>query len=113
MLDNVQLYQLAGVNALIFLIALIISAICKPNKSKKVDNATKLVEKSEEKVSRIENDNGVAIVEVEKKTEVVVQADNPENSEETTEEPEKLEEKSEEKIMKETVTIPKIVQPLT
>jgi hypothetical protein len=53
------------------LIALIISAIFKPNKSK--DNSSKLVQKSEEKVSRIENDNGVAIVEVEKKTEVVVE----------------------------------------
>jgi hypothetical protein len=53
------------------LIALIISAIFKPNKSK--DNSAKLVQKSEEKVSRIESDEGVAIVEVEKKTEVVVE----------------------------------------
>ena len=111
MLDNTQLYQLAWVNALIFLIALIISAICRPNKSKKVDNTTKLVEKSEEKVSRIENDNGVAIVEVEKKTEVVVEGweDDVKENIET----EKTEEKTEEKTMKETVTIPKIVQPLT
>ncbi|MBO7095066.1 hypothetical protein J6V86_02615 [bacterium] len=43
----------------------------KQHKSK--DNSAKLVQKSEEKVSRIEKDNGVAIVEVEKKTEVVVE----------------------------------------
>ena len=109
MLDNTQLYQLAWLNAWIFLIALIISAIFKPNKSK--DNSSKLVQKSEEKVSRIENDNGVAIVEVEKKTEVVVETWDTENEEGNTEE--KLEEKSEERPMKETVTIPKIVQPLT
>ena len=111
MLDNTQLYQLAWVNALIFLIALIISAICKPNKSKNVDNTSKLVQKSEEKVSRIENDNGVAIVEVEKKTEVVVESNNDEGQENP--EAEKIEEKPEEKTMKETVSIPKIVQPLT
>ena len=111
MLDNTQLYQLAGVNALIFLIALIISAICKPNKSKKVDNTFKLVQKSEEKVSRIENDNGVAIVEVEKKTEVEVESNNDKDQENP--EAEKLEEKLDEKTMKETVSIPKIVQPLT
>ena len=109
MLDNTQLYQLAWLNAWIFLIALIISAIFKPNKSK--DNSAKLVQKSEEKVSRIEDDNGVAIVEVEKKTEVVVETWDTENEEENVEE--KLEEKSEERPMKETVSIPKIVQPLT
>ena len=120
MIDNTQLYELAWLNAWIFLIAVIISSICKPNKSKPADNSAKLVEKSEERVSRIENDNGVSIVEVEKKTEVVVQANN-ENTEENLAEPEKLEEKVEEKPeekaeerpMKETVTIPKIVQPLT
>ena len=110
MIDNTQLYQLAWLNAWIFLIALIVSAIFKPNKSK--DNSAKVVQKSEEKVSRIENDNGVAIVEVEKKTEVVVETWDTENSEENTE-AEKLGEKTEEKPMKETVTIPKIVQPLT
>ena len=109
MLDNTQLYELAWLNAWVFLIALIISAIFKPNKSK--DNSAKLVQKSEEKVSRIENDNGVAIVEVEKKTEVVVETWDTENEEWNAEE--KLEEKSEERPMKETVTIPKIVQPLT
>ena len=110
MIDNTQLYQLAWLNAWIFLIALIISSIFKPNKSK--DNSAKLVQKSEEKVSRIENDNGVAIVEVEKKTEVVVETWDTENVEENAE-AEKLEEKSDEKPMKETVTIPKIVQPIT
>jgi len=120
MIDNTQLYELAWLNAWIFLIAVIISSICKPNKSKPADNSAKLVEKSEERVSRIENDNGVSIVEVEKKTEVVVQS-NDENPEENAAEPEKLEEKVEEKPiekveerpMKETVSIPKIVQPLT
>ncbi|MBQ5945403.1 hypothetical protein IJL65_03255 [bacterium] len=97
------------------MIALIISSIFKPKKTQAKDNAAKLVERSEEKVSRIENDNGVSIVEVEKKTEVVVESGDAENEEENVE-AEKLEEKSEEtseKPMKETVTIPKIVQPLT
>ena len=109
MINNTQLYQLAWLNALIFVIALIISSIFKPNKSK--DNSAKLLQKSEEKVSRIENDEGVAIVEVEKKTEVVVETWDTENWEEA--EVEKLEEKSEERPMKESVTIPKIVQPIT
>ena len=120
MIDNTQLYQLAWLNAWIFLIALIISSMCKPNKSKTADNTSKLVEKSEERVSRIENQDGIAIVEVEKKHEVSVETWNDKTAEETVE-PEKLEEKPEEKIeekseerpMKETVTIPKIVQPLT
>ena len=109
MIDNTQLYQLAWLNALIFFIALIISSILKPNKSK--DNSAKLVQKSEEKVSRIESDNGIAIVEVEKKSEVMVETGEVENQEEDVE-TEKLEDNSEEKPMKETVTIPKIVQPL-
>lgn len=116
MLDNTQLYQLAWLNAWIFLIALIVSSIFKPKKSETKDSAAKLVQKSEEKVSRIESDSGVAIVEVEKKTEVVVETGDTENSEENVEAPEKLEEKSEEtpeRPMKETVTIPKIVQPIT
>ena len=120
MIDNTQLYQLAWLNAWIFLIALIISSMCKPNKSKTADNTSKLVEKSEERVSRIENQDGIAIVEVEKKHEVSVETWNNEAAEEVAE-PEKLEEKpeekkeekSEERPMKETVTIPKIVQPLT
>ena len=108
MINNTQLYQLAWLNAWIFFIALIISSIFKSKKSETKDNAAKLVERSEEKVSRIENDEWIAIVEVEKKTEVVVEAGDTENSEENTET-----EKLEEKPMKETVTIPKIVQPLT
>jgi len=115
MIDNTQLYELAWLNAWIFLIALIVSSICKPNKSNK-DNSPKVVEKSEQRVSKIENDNGVSIVEVEKKTEVVVQS-NEEKEESNIEEPEELEEQPEEKVpekpMKETVSIPKIVQPLT
>lgn len=116
MIDNTQLYQLAWLNAWIFLIALIISSIFKPKKAQAKDNTAKLVERSEEKVSRIENDEWIAIVNVEKKTEVVVESWDVENSEENVEETEKLEEKSEEnteKPMKESVTIPKIVQPLT
>ena len=121
MLDNSQLYQLAWLNAWIFLIALIISAICKPNKPKSTDNSAKVVGKSEERVSRIENDNGIAIVEVEKKTEVVVESWDAENSEDKiatvgeSEEKaeEKLEEKSSEKPMRESVSIPKIVQPVS
>ncbi len=116
MIDNTQLCQLAWLNAWIFFIALIISSIFKPKKSEAKDNAAKLVQKSEEKVSRIENDEWISIVEVEKKTEVVVETGDVENSEENVE-AEKLEEKSEEKVeekpMKETVSIPKIVQPIS
>ena len=115
MINNTELYQLAWLNALVFLIALIISAIFKPKKAQAKDNTAKLVERSEEKVSRIENDEWISIVNVEKKTEVVVEAGDAENSEENAE-AEKLEEKPEEvseRPMKETVTIPKIVQPLS
>ena len=77
----------------------------------------KLVEKTEEKLSRIESDNGVAVVEVAKK-EIVVETDKDENTWEKAESlVENTEEKSEEKIsdkpIRESVTIPKIVQPLT
>lgn len=115
MLDNWNLYKLAGLNAGVFLISWIISAIYKSNKSK--ENTVKLVEKTEEKVSRIENDNGVAIVEVAKK-EVLVESNEDDNTEENAkslvENPEnKSEEKTSDKPMRESVTIPKIVQPLT
>lgn len=129
MLENTQLYELAWLNGWIFLIALIISLICKPKKSEKKDNDVKLVQRSEEKVSRIESDAWVAIVEVEKKEEVVVESKAEENQEDSNEEREPVEEKFEEKLedkteeteeekkverpMKETVTIPKIVQPIT
>ena len=131
MLNNCSLYQLAWLNAWVFIIARLISALCKPNKPQAPkDNTAKVIEKSEEKISRIENDNGVAVVSVEKKQEVVVETakseenqpivewlveNKEEKSEETIEE--KLEEKAEEKIperpMRESVTIPKIVQPLS
>ena len=118
MLDNYNLYKLAWLNAWVFLISWLISALFKSSKNKSDnENKVKLVEKSEEKVSRIENDNWVAIVEVAKK-EVVVETNNDENNEsliENTEE--KIEDKSEEKTsdrpMRENVTIPKIVQPLS
>lgn len=131
MLNNCSLYQLAWLNAWVFIIARLISALCKPNKPQAPkDNTAKVIEKSEEKISRIENDNGVAVVSVEKKQEVVVETaknENPEpiaewlveNNEEKLEEKveEKLEENPEEKTperpMRENVTIPKIVQPLT
>ena len=130
MLNNNSLYQLAWLNAWVFVIACVISALCKPNKPKAADNTSKVIEKSEEKISRIENDNGVAVVSVEKKQEVVVETAKSEesqpiaewlveNDEEKSEETiaEKLEEKTEEKIperpMRESVTIPKIVQPLS
>ena len=117
MIDNAQLYQLAWLNAWIFLIALIVSSLFKPAKDKKSDNTTKLVEKSETTVSKIENDNGVSIVEVEKKTEVVVEWLDADHKNESQQESESLEEKTAEKSadrpMKESVTIPKIVQPIT
>jgi hypothetical protein len=61
------------------------SALCKPNKSKSVDSTAKITEKSEEKISRIENDNGIAVVSVEKKQEVVVETTNNEDQEENME----------------------------
>ena len=123
MLDNSSLYQLAWLNAWVFVIAWIISALCKPSKPKAVDNTAKITERSEEKVSRIENDEGIAVVSVEKKQEVVVETTNNEVQEENPEwlvenNEEKLEEKPEEektpeRPMRESVTIPKIVQPLS
>jgi len=131
MLNNCSLYQLAWLNAWVFVIARLISALCKSNKPQAPkDNTAKVIEKSEEKISRIENDNGVAVVSVEKKQEVVVETAKSEenqpiaewlveNDEEKSEETiaENLEEKTEEKIperpMRESVTIPKIVQPLS
>ena len=85
MLENSELYQLALLNWGVFLIALIISSICKPNKNKNKENEVKLVQKSEEKVSRIESDEGVAIVEVEKKEEIVVETNKDENQQESLE----------------------------
>lgn len=125
MLDNCSLYQLAWLNAGIFLIAWIISAIAKSGNKKALaennDNTVKVAKKSEEKVSRIENDEGVAIVEVQKKEEIVVETKAEEQDEDIEELPqnteEKLEDKKEEdkpaKPMRENVSIPKIVQPLT
>ena len=119
MLDNCNLYKLAGLNAWVFFIGRIISALCKPKKQ--TDNTAKVMEKSEQKISRIENDNGVAVVSVEKKQEVVVETNN-DNQEQIAEwlaenKEEKPSEKSGEKIserpMRESVNIPKIVQPLS
>lgn len=118
MLDNCNLYKLAGLNAGVFFISRIISALLKSSKNKSDnENKVKLVEKSEEKVSRIENNNGVAIVEVAKK-EVVVETNKDgdteflvENTEEEMED--KLEDKVSDRPMRENVTIPKIVQPLS
>ena len=120
MTSNPELYQLAWLNAWIFVIARIISAICKPNKWEKADKV-KLIERTEEKISRVESDSGVAVVEVEKKEETIVETDKEENQEEVENSnlgdvEEKLEDKSEskkkDKTMKEAVSIPKIVQPI-
>ena len=135
MLNNCSLYQLAWLNAWVFVIARLISALCKSNKPEPSnDNVAKVVEKkSEEKISRIENDNGVAVVSVEKRQEVVFENDKTETQEQivdslvedkdgTVDEKldgnfsEKVEDKSEEKLerpMRENVSIPKIVQPLS
>lgn len=89
--------------------------------------------RSEEKISRIENDNGVAVVSVEKKQEVVFENDKTETQEQIVDSlvenkdgmadekldgnfGEKVDDKSEEKLerpMRENVSIPKIVQPLS
>ena len=121
MLDNWSLYKLAWLNALVFFIGWIISSLCKPNKPKTyADNAIKLVEKSEEKVSRVENAGEVSVVEVAKKQEVILQPLNDEvekNVANEVENKEEIEEKSEEKTserpLRENVSIPKIVQPLS
>ena len=125
MLNNCSLYQLAWLNFGIFLIAWIISAIAKSwdkkTPAENNENAVKVAKKSEEKVSRIENDEWVAIVEVQKKEEIVVETKAEEQDEDIEELPqnteEKLEDKKEEdkpaKPMRENVSIPKIVQPLT
>ena len=126
MLDNCSLYQLAWLNAGIFFIAWIISAIAKSGNNKTPtennDNTVKVAKKSEEKVSRIENDEGVAIVEVQKKEEIVVETKAEEQDEDIEGLPqdseEKLEDKKEEeekpaRPMRENVSIPKIVQPLS
>ena len=77
------------------------------------------MERSEEKVSRVENDCDVSVVEVAKKQEVILQPLNDEVNEEITNEVEEenTEEKSEEELserpLRESVSIPKIVQPLS
>jgi hypothetical protein len=89
--------------------------------------------RSEEKISRVENDSGISVVSVEKKQEVVFENDKIETQEQMVESlvedkdgtvdekldenfSEKVEDKSEEKLerpMRENVSIPKIVQPLS
>lgn len=122
LLDNCSLYELAGLNGWVFVIAWLISAFSKSNKSKNIDNTSKVIEKSESKISRIENDNGVAVVSVEKKQEVVVETIDNEQQHDNAEwllenNEEKLEDKPEEKLperpMRENITIPKIVQPIS
>jgi hypothetical protein len=95
------------------LLAWIISQSHKKNKSKNGENTVKLTEKTEEKISKIENDNGVSLVEIEKKEESIVETMNENQKENIEELEEKNTEKKPEVPMKETVSIPKIVQPLT
>lgn len=133
MLDNYSLYQLAGLNAGIFFIAWIISALCKSSKKKtkaetitsqllweNVENDTAswvaVVKVQETTVKEIE----VAKVDVkeplpEEKTEEKIPEEQEEKKEEVKEESkeEKTEEKTSEKPMRESVSIPKIVQPLS
>ena len=130
MLDNCSLYQLAWLNAGIFFIAWIISAMCKSSKKTKAESITSqllwenaennpgwvsVVKVQETTVKEIE----VAKVDVkeplpEEKAEENV-ADEEEKEEEVKEEikGEKSEEKFPEKPMRESVSIPKIVQPLS
>ena len=136
MLDNYSLYQLAGLNAGIFFIAWIISAMCKSSKKqKKAESIT-----SQLLWENSENNSGswVSVVKVQETTvkeievaKVDVKQPLPEseatpeeniqsnmaeeNKEEIKEEAkeEKAEEKTPEKPMRETVSIPKIVQPLS
>ena len=140
MLDNCSLYQLAGLNAGVFLIAWIISAMCKsPKKQTKAESIT-----SQLLWENAENNSGswVSVVKVQETTvkeiEVakvdiketlpepeatpeeniqsnIAEKNKEEAKEEIKEEPkeEKTEEKVPEKPMRETVSIPKIVQPLS
>lgn len=140
MLDNYSLYQLAGLNAGVFFIAWIISAMCKsPKKQTKAESIT-----SQLLWENAENNSGswVSVVKVQETTvkeievaKVDIKETLPEpeatpeeniheniaeeNKEETQEEikeelkEEKSEEKTPERPMRETVSIPKIVQPLS
>jgi len=140
MLDNYSLYQLAGLNAGVFFIAWIISAICKsPKKQTKAESIT-----SQLLWENAENNSGswVSVVKVQETTvkeiEVakvdiketlpepeatpeeniqsnIAEENKEETQEEIKEEPkeEKPEEKTPERPMRETVSIPKIVQPLS
>ena len=140
MLDNYSLYQLAGLNAGIFFIAWIISAMCKSAKKKtKTESIT-----SQLLWENVENDpaSWVSVVKVQETTvkeievakvdvkpelpeseeapaedtaEKVAEDDKEEPKEEVKEEnkEEKKEEKTSEKPMRESVSIPKIVQPLS
>ena len=140
MLDNYSLYQLAGLNAGVFFIAWIISAICKsPKKQTKAESIT-----SQLLWENAENNSGswVSVVKVQETTvkeiEVakvdiketlpepeatseesiqsnIAEENKEETKEEAKEEPkeEKSEEKTSERPMRETVSIPKIVQPLS
>ena len=140
MLDNYSLYQLAGLNAGVFFIAWIISAMCKsPKKQTKAESIT-----SQLLWENAENNSGswVSVVKVQETTvkeiEVakvdiketlpepeatpeeniqsnIAEENKEETQEEIKEEPkeEKPEEKTPERPMRETVSIPKIVQPLS
>lgn len=140
MLDNYSLYQLAWLNAGIFFIAWIISAMCKSAKKKtKTESIT-----SQLLWENVENDpaSWVSVVKVQETTvkeievakvdvkpelpeseeapaedtaEKVAEDDKEEPKEEVKEEnkEEKKEEKTSEKPMRESVSIPKIVQPLS
>ena len=136
MLDNCSLYQLAGLNAGIFFIAWIISAMCKSSKKQtKAESIT-----SQLLWENVENNSGswVSVVKVQETTvkeievakvdvkqplpetettpeenihENMAEENKEEVKEEVKEEPK--EEKVPEKPMRETVSIPKIVQPLS
>ena len=120
MLNNSGLYKLAWLNAWVFFISWIISALCKSSKSNVEDSTPKLVETSEKKISRIENDDGV-VVAVENKKEVVLKNLDNENQANLTEWlvkniEESMGDEADEKAdkpMRESVSIPKIVQPIS
>jgi len=140
MLDNCSLYQLAGLNAGIFFIAWVISVMCKPSKKQtKAESITSqllwenaewnpgpwvsVVKVQETTVKEIEVakvDVKEALTESEAIPEENIQANMAEESKEEIKEEvkeESKEEKSEEKVserpMRETVSIPKIVQPIS
>ena len=118
MLENNTLYQLAWFNAGVFFIACIISSMwCKSTYQKKSgffpSTCDFTGENQEEKSELEQEDLARWVIEIEEVTEIEGIIEVREKQDEQPELNEEKEEKKVEKIIKESVTIPKIVQPIT